>query len=658
MKQVKIVSISLTNWKAHKNLIINFSDRTVISGDNGVGKSTIQDAVLWTWFGKDQFDRKDFEITPIIDGKRLERIDSESEVIANIDGTEVKLRRVYHQKWRRPRGQEEEVFDGCETLYYINDVPKKAGEYSSFISTIVDESVFKLITNPSAFLDLHWTKQREFLFQIGGVLSDIEIGKTDPRFSQLLELLNGKSLADYKKEISATKKKLKTDLDDVQPKIDQTYKLMPEEKDFEKIASDIEKVDNDIATIELSINSKLEAHNSLFKENQTKQTNINNLKAKQQEVVNTATNKARQDAFEANQEHNSLGNNIKLEEQKLNSEKNLLGLINPKIKDLENKIEINEALSVKLRTEWTEKNGSELVFDDKYFHCPTCKREFESGDIESKKSELLLNFKNKKAEAIADINKRGLDLKGKTEDFKKTIQDLKNEFSEKELLINNYEIEITKLKEKQSLLILSEPKKVVPEELEEWRSLLQEINKIQETISEEIPVDNSELIQQKNVLISNRDNLKEELGTKQLIFKYKNEITILTEKGKDLAQQIASLEKQEFTIDDFNRVKIEECDKRVNSLFKVVRFQLFDKTNEGNEFECCIATNKSGVPISATNTAQQINAGIDIINLLSSFYNVSAPIFCDRAESNNNYLESDAQVVLLKVTNEKELTIK
>ena len=77
-----------------------------------------------------------------------------------------------------------------------------------------------------------------------------------------------------------------------------------------------------------------------------------------------------------------------------------------------------------------------------------------------------------------------------------------------------------------------------------------------------------------------------------------------------------------------------------NRLFEIVKFKLYDRTIEGNEFETCIPTNKQGVLISATNTAEKVNAGVDVINVLSRFYNVSAPIFCDGAESVNNYMKN------------------
>jgi DNA repair exonuclease SbcCD ATPase subunit len=658
MKQVKLESISLVNFRGHKELTVNLDQETVISGKNATGKSTVFDSFVWMLFGKDQFDRKDYEIIPTIEGKRLDRVDSEVTAIINIDGSNTTFKRVLHQKWTRRRGTAEEVFDGCETLYYINDVPKKAGEYKAFVDTIADESVFKLITNPSAFLALHWTKQREFLFQIAGTVSDTEIANSNPVFASLLELLDGKSLVDFKKELSARKKKLKDDLENIQPRIDQTAKLMPEQKDFQSIESEINLTEDFITAIDLQISDKAKAISNQYDEIQEKQKQINSLKTKQQEVVNSATTKANQDSFEETQKRRDLDNKIKDSKADFVIEKANITLAETKLESQKNELAVKNKEVTKLRSDWTTESAKELTFNDNDFHCPTCKREFESGNVEAKKAELLTNFKNDKARKLADINTKGGKVSEEIKALNIEIDSTEKLISDYSLLAENSKATIASLTEKLKEFHTIEPVNIIASELPEWQDLNKQINLLESGISEVKPVDNAELNSQKAELVSKRDQLKKELSEKDLIAKYKTEIKTLEKQGSELAQQIADCEKQEFTIDDFNRIKIEECDRRVNELFKIVKFQLFDKTNEGNEFEACIPTNKVGVPIAATNTAERINAGIDIINTLSKFYNVAAPIFIDSAESVNSFIETKAQTVHLVVTTEPSLTIK
>ena len=199
----------------------------------------------------------DHEIIPIVDGQRLERVDSEVSALVDFDGREMELKRVLHQKWVRRRGATQEVFDGCDTQYWVNDVPKKASEYKTIIDMLIEETIFKLITNTGAFLSLHWTKQREFLFQMAGTVNDLEVLDRMANLSNkeavanLTNILNsGKKLEEHKKELSARKKKLKAELETISPKIDQTARLMPENRDFAAIEAKVSEIDGIIKVLD------------------------------------------------------------------------------------------------------------------------------------------------------------------------------------------------------------------------------------------------------------------------------------------------------------------------------------------------------------------------------------------------------------------------
>lgn len=656
----------LVNFRGHKDLKINFSDLTEISGDNRLGKSTVFDAFVWGLFGKDQFDRKDFEITPIVDGKRLDRVDSEVIILIDYDGREMELKRVLHQKWVRRRGTAEEVFDGCETLYYINDVPLKASEYKARVDLMIEETVFKLITNPAAFLGLHWTKQREFLFQIAGTVSDAEIAASDDRFLKLLDLVNGKSLIEFKKEIAARKKKLKADLEDINPKIDQTTRLMPAEQDWSKIESDIAEAEKEIALIDAILSNHSKAVRAQYEDIQGKRKQIDELKNKQREVVNAATAKAQDDAFEENQKQASGKNEINnLEREARQADENRDSIAKTVENYKANKAS-KESEIIKLREKWTAENEKEYTAKAGCLICPVFQTECSDPLATEKHTEAQEKAKaaffEAKQSALAGIDKDGKLVKLDLEYCNEKIAEFEiklNAATESVLIAEE------KLKEAKAMYVDFEtvrPKQVIASELPQWQEFETQIRKIEAEI-EKVELNNpatdtSEYTNSKAYHNQNRDMLKATLNNRDIISKYKAEIKNLEIQASELAQQIADLEKQEFTIDAFNKVKIDECDRRINRMFQIVKFQLFDKTNEGNEFEACIPLNKAGVPIAATNTAERINAGLDIINTLSNFYNVSAPVFIDNSEAVNAFIPTNAQMVNLRVTKESVLTIK
>lgn len=662
MKEIKLQSIELTNFRGHKATLINeLTDLTTISGDNGTGKSTVFDAFLWLLFGKDQFDRKDFEIIPTSNGKMQERIDSVVEATILFDGRPLELKRTLHQKWVRPRGQAEEKYDGNETLYTWDGVDIKAGDYKARVDLMVEETIFKLITRPEAFLNLHWTKIREFLFQMSGTISDVEVldrmatlTNKDAIFNLTNILNQGKKLTEFKKEISAKKKKAKEELETIQPRIDQTTKLMPASRDFAAIESEIKGIDNEVLVIDEQIQDLSKAIRGQYEAIQGKQIEINDLKRQQTDIVHEKESEARQNAFNANQKRTELENEVSASLRKLQECERQRDETSDGLTRLRKNKEAKEKELEQLRADWETENEKEYVVGEHNIICPlynfVCDHpkatlNFEQAHEIGKKA--FIAEKNKKLDKLdedgAKLSEEIKLLDGRI----KNGETIKTEATEN---VKKYDNEYDKLKQKVAAFAVATPVIVIASELAEWQELDKQIQAIKETMQDVQPVDNADLNTRKSELNQKRDGLKNDLSARETIRRYTNEIKELNARASELAQQIADLEGQEFTIDAFNKVKIEECDRRINGMFSQVRFKLFDYTNEGNEFEACIPTNIHGVPYAVTNTAEQINMGLDCISVISKFYNVQAPLFIDRSESINRPIPTGAQMILVKVT--------
>lgn len=152
------------------------------------------------------------------------------------------------------------------------------------------------------------------------------------------------------------------------------------------------------------------------------------------------------------------------------------------------------------------------------------------------------------------------------------------------------------------------------------------------------------------------DGVKEKLGIRTIIEKNTAKKAEIAAREKELAQQQADLEKQEFTIDELNKARMDEVERRVNDKFQNVRFRMFEPQLNGGETPTCIAM-VDGVKYADLNTAGKINAGLDIINTLCLFHGISAPVFIDNAESVNQLFPVASQLIKLVVTTDKQLTI-
>ena len=652
MKQVTLKSLTFVNFKGEKERTTNFNaDVTTISGGNGLGKSRHFDAFIWLLFGKDTKDRKDYEVKTRIDGQELHNVECSVSGVIVVDGEEITLKRAFVEDWVKPRGQVERVFKGNHTECWWNETPVKVGEYTKRIEAIIDSSVFKMITNPAFFVNMDWKLQREQLFQLAGTITDAEIASQKPEFALLLDKINGKSFADFKAEISAKKKRLKGELEQIQPKIDQTHKLMPENEDFHAIEIEIERADREIADIDKAIADVSAAIRKQYDNEQAKQMKVNSLKSECQQIIFKAKEEAQNAAFEANSKRRELESNIKDKKRELESVKK--DITNGQVEIARIHRDINKLKEEQdgIRNEWYKENAKQYEGETV---CPHCGQELP----ESMLSHAREVFNKAQAEKCNEITEKGKNLgirikenEAKVENINASIEDYKKQC---ETLRKDIEL----LEASFAGIPVVDVAAVVPENNPEWVAKQKEIADIEATIStDNSGVSTTELQNQKTTWNTNRDELKKRLAKRDAISRCEKEISQLEENGKKLAQQIADLEREEYTVEQFTKTKIDECEKRINAMFKFIAFRLYDYTFEGNAVETCIPL-VDGVPYGSANTAGQVNAGLDIINTLCRHYGICAPIFIDGRESVNDIIPTDSQIINLVVTRDNKLTIQ
>lgn len=652
MKQVTLKSLTLCNFKGEKERTTEFNpDVTTISGGNGMGKSRHFDAFIWLLFGKDTQDRKDYEVKTRINGDELHNVECSVFGVIDVDGEVITLKRAFVEDWVKPRGQVERVFKGNHTECWYNDTPVNVSEYTKRIEAIIDSSVFKMITNPAFFANMGWKLQREQLFQLAGTITDAELAEHNPDFAILLDKISGKSLADFKKELSARKKRLQDEAAQIQPRIDQTHKMMPGNEDFHQIEVEIEKIDNEISDIDKAIADVTTAIRKQYEKEQSKQKRVNALKSECQQIVFDAKEKAQNAAFEANASRRELENQIKDKERQLENTKKETIAAQFEIAKIHREIEGIKTKQDDLRKDWFAEN--EKTYNGETT-CPHCGQELPENLI-SKAREV---FTKAQAEKCNDISTKGKKLGDKVAELEAKVdeikQDVDNAVKTKETLCN----ELDTLKAKFVEVPVVDIATVVPELIPEYMAKQKEIADLEATIStDNSGIDTTKLQTRKSEYNKKRGELVTHLANRDVIARCEKEIAALEVKGKELAQMIADAEREEYTVQQFTQAKVDECERRINGMFKVVSFRLFDYTNDGNPVETCIPT-IGGVPYGSANTASKMNAGLDIINTLCKFYGVCAPIFIDNRESVNDIIHTESQIINLVVNNDNFLTIK
>ena len=599
--QIKIKTLKLENFKGIKNLTIDFKDTTNIYGDNAVGKTTIFDAYSWLLWDKDSLNRKDFAIKPYDkSGEEVHNLESIVEGDFSFDDTDLNLKKIYKEVWTKKRGSTQAEFTGHTTDYYINSVPCKKKEYNERIESVLSEDNFNLLSNPLYFNQfLVKTERREILLSL---IEDVKPEDIIAKNKDLEELdLETYTVDELKKIAKDSARKINKDIESIPARIDELDKSKIHDIDFD--ALEFRKRSTLPAIKE--IDEKL-ADASIMAEGMTEITEkITALQKEKSDLTEKYQNKC----FEINlknknvlleKEHDKLA----LEEAKKNIEK---------LKDLVEKA----------REEWQEVHKEQYQGD---FKCPTCGQDLLPDQIEK----TMANFNKKKSEKLGSIEEKAKDLKIKIEECEKLIAIYEvKEYKEEDL-----PIEPIRLKE-----------------------IDQEINEAKAKLSDFSLDNKKDLLEKKDSLNEDLEEINKKLSLQGQNEKIDERIKELEKQEKELAKAYEEQQRIIYLCEEYTKAYVELVSDKINDSFDLVKFKLFENQINGGITETCEVTFE-GVPYSDLNNAAKINAGLDVINSLSDKLDLKVPIFIDNAESVNELIKTNTQLVRLVVSKDKELRIE
>ena len=596
--QIKIKTLKLENFKGIKDLTIDFKDITNIYGDNAVGKTTIFDAYSWLLWDKDSLNRKDFAIKPYNkNGAEVHNLESVVEGNFSFDDTDLNLKKIYKEVWTKKRGSTQAEFTGHTTDYYINAVPVKKKEYTERIASVISEDNFNLLSNPLYFNQiLDKNKRREVIL---GLIDEIKPADIIAKNKDLEDLdLETYTIDELKKIAKDSAKKINKDIESIPARIDELDKSKIHDIDFDALEFRKKTINPAIKEIDEKL-----ADASKMADGMTEITEkINALQKEKSELAEKYQNKC----FEVKLKNKNVllakeHDKLVLEEEKKNIEK---------LKELvENS-----------RKEWQEVHKEQYKGD---FKCPTCGQDLLPDQIEK----TMANFNKKKSERLEGIEEKAKDLKIKIEECEK--------------LIAIYEVKEYK----------EEDLPIEPPRLQE---IDQEINEVRSKLKD-YSLDNKKyLLEKKDALNADLEEINKKLSLQGQNEKIDERIKELEKQEKELAKAYEEQQRIIYLCEEYTKAYVDLVSDKINDSFDLVKFKLFENQINGGITETCEVTFE-GVPYSDLNNAAKINAGLDVINSLSDKLDLKVPIFIDNAESVNELIKTDTQLVRLVVSKDKEL---
>ncbi|MBR0539851.1 MAG: hypothetical protein IJK36_06450, partial [Bacteroidales bacterium] len=592
-------------------------------------------------------DRKAFNIKTLdASGKAIEKIPHEVTAVLTVNGEEITLCRRFKEKWVRKRGSVKDEFTGHEEERLYNDVPMSVKDWTEKINAICTEETFKFITNPNYFPMQKADAQRAMLMRMAGDVSDEEIAFGNDDFQALLGQLTGKTMEEYKREIAAKKRTIKAEIETIPARIEECKRMMPESENWQELEAELEGRQKLLAKVEGQISDKATAFSEANNERMKKSKRVGELKSERMDLEFKIKERVQADYNDKRNKQLDLQRQVANDERDLRNEEKMLA-------GYEDEFERLKANKETLIKEWREINARQLVFDDNAFVCPTCGRQLEIDDIERKQGEMTEKFNARKAADLEANNRKGQAMKQRMTEVEASISGSK-------MKIGQLEEKIAKEKANELYTATLTAPDATPaiEADAEYQRLTSEIEALEKELA--VPTtapDTAELSEKKKQYAADIDEIKTKLAKRDTINRTNKRISELETQLRTQSDELSGLEGMEFTIAAFSKAKIEAVESRINHLFSIVRFKMFETQINGGEVETCEAT-VDGVPYSDLNNAMKINAGLDIINAICKSEGVTAPIFIDNAESINELMPTESQMIRLVVTEDDTLIIQ
>lgn len=637
MKEIKLRNLTIENFKGISHTSISFNDSiTNICGANGTGKTTVNDAWSWLLYDRNSTGDSKFAIRKLdADGSPVHHTDISVTGTISVDGTEFTLQKVQRERWVKKRGQSEQEYSGNTNEFSINGYPKSSAEFTKFVADIVDENIFKILTSPYTFPQMDWKDQRKLLFSLIGDLDTSDLESEVEYFDLIKDELAIASIDDIRKKWVKSKNTLSKLPDEIQTRIDEVSKQI-KEVDVPTLEKEKAEVENTIQMLEAKVAELSQKNNSDI------ENSILQLKSQQIAIADRVRNAMCSDLTK----RKSVSDKLEVEYQNENK----------KYIRLSNEVELYESEIDKLKKLLTEQLESYNKLKDQQFpdgktKCPTCGQLLPENEIKSLKEKwqseqntLINNLRITGNKLAVDIKNKEIKLRDKTELLEKQKDKADKAKIKYEVAANDLEYQGETIIPKMSDIPECQEIDKQIAELESQKIDLAKIRIEIDRLKQQVSEEKYKLSAINNELYASKQNTECE-----------KRIQELQEELRGVSQKIADCEKVLYAVENY----VKAISKRINDRFDGLNFLLFKNQVNGGVAECCEITYR-GVPYSSLNSGHRITVGLNIIKTLHEYYQTTVPVWIDNAEclSGDNQPNIDSQLILLKVTNDSQLSVE
>lgn len=642
-------TLTLTNFEGVKNFELDTDGRSVsVYGDNGTGKTTLADAQAWLLFDRDSAFTAGFLPKPRdVEGAEMHDLSTEVEGVYTLDdGTEVTMKKVFSENWKKKRGSAEAVFSGHTVSYFVDGVPKKEKEYMDFLDSLGGVAKLMLLTMPQYFPEiLDIKKRRELLMSLEKDIHDFDVISANADLEPLRHLMlkpgataNWYDMDEFVKVSKAAAKAANDELKAIPERIDEQSRCLTDvtEEKAAELRAEVERLNAKKTALQMELNaSDSEMVQSL-------RADISALVAKLEDKRAEHIRRYSEESAGISEQIGQLGRDF--------AERN--AALNDLREQYREKMRLVERLGserAELIQQFKEISAGQWQGDT---ICPTCGQAIPEDRVEAAKAEFNLH----KSEQLAALNERG-----KHECSKEMLSAAEAEAE----TLNSKAVAAEAAAKKAAAELSAARQKLTSPPPFKMTPAYADITK--EIADKQVQID---AIQQckfgkkaeKQAEISAAEEQAAELNRRIAEYeagcRSRERIAELERQQKLAAEAYARAQQGLDLAELFGRRKAEMLTEKINAHFENVRFRLFKvQINEGIKADCeVLAKTANGyIPYSTANNAARINAGLEIIRGFAKHFGMTAPVFVDNAESITRLDSSGLQVIRLVVSEQDKV---
>ncbi len=628
-----------------------------VFGKNASGKTRLEDGILWLLFGKDSANRDKFVVKPLDEfNQAIHHEDVTVEAVFSWKNRAVTLKRLFKEVWTQKKGSVDKTLTSHTTEFWVDGVSKTEAQYKAFIASIVDEKVFRLLTDPRYFNEqLHWEERRRILLEVCGDVADEDVIASDPKLHDLLSILGNRRVDDHRKVLKEEKTKTAKAMNQIPVQVAEV------EKGIAGVAGmTAEQIAQDLRQARTERQEK--AEELLRAENggaiTQKQNRISEIRSKLLDLESGAREKA--DAV-TRQKKGALSD---AQEKVGQVERDLRGVAGD-LAEAERQLPRLTQQKKDLVAQWEAVDAEEFVHSGEAV-CPTCGQDLPEEMVQEAREKALGSFNLSKASRLEANEAEGAEVHGQIAAVETEVKRCKDASTTLKASLPALQKQVSALQGEVEKMKAQAQNRDGVSTTPEYVKLATERDTLQKQIEDlkaGSQVATMPLRADLMAMDANIAALEKKVAQVDQAEGARKRIAELQAEEKRLAAEYERLAHESDLADEFVKTKVRMLEGKINDRFTFATFKMFNELMKVGEdgakaVEECCETLYQGVPYSTNlNTGARMNIGLDLINVFSERYGFRAPVFIDNAESITSFIPVSTQVIKL-IANLEDIVLR